>query len=150
MARQLYEVPESEEVARILFSPSMVSEGRISRNAFFLERLSSGRWEDYLSVWRTLYKLPSRENVTFPPRKAGDEAYGYATLTVATIHAQDIFDCTARVKNLVKDATHYHVGIFYQLSAKPVVGQCDDPAFMALTMALANRATLHIFPPIGG
>lgn len=147
MARKLYDVDESEEVARILFSPSMVNEERISRNAFFLELLNSGEWEDYLSVWRTLYRVPTRKNVNFPPRTLGDEVYGYATLKVGTIHAQDVLDCTARVKRMTKKEDHYHVGIFYELSARPIVGKCDSPSFMALTMALANKSALNIFPP---
>lgn len=147
MERKLYDVAETEEVARILFSPSMVNEGRISRNAFFLEFLKSGEWEDYLSVWRTLYRIPTRENVNFPPRTLGDKVYGYAALTVSTIHAQDVLDCTARVKRMTKKKNHYHVGIFYELSAKPIVGKCDSSSFMALTMALANKSTLNIFPP---
>lgn len=147
MARVLYDVDETEEVARILFSPSMVSEGRISRSAFFLERLDSGDWEDYLSVWRTLYKIPSRDNVKFPPRKTGDDLYGYASLKVSTIHAQNILGCKAIVRRMSKNERHYHVGIFYQLFEKPIIGKCDSPHFMALTMALANNAVLSVFPP---
>lgn len=149
MVQIFYDVDESEEVARILFSPSMVCGERISRNAFFLERLKSGVWEKYLSVWRTLYKIPTRENVTFSPRIAGDEVYGYATLIVGTIHSQNILDCMARVRRNVKNEKHYHVGVYYELSSQPVVGECDDPSFMALTMALANKAILVPFPPLG-
>lgn len=145
MAAPLYDVNESEEVARILFSPTMVSEGRISRNAFFLEKLKSGKWEPYLSVWRTKFRVPSEDNVKFPPRTPGDELYGYATLTVATIHAQDLTDCKARVKRNVKDCNYYHVGVYYTLNDMPIVGECDEPEFMALTKALANNATLHMF-----
>lgn len=145
MAVKLYDVDDTEEVARVLFSPTMANEGRISRNAFFLEKLKSGKWESYLSVWRTKFRIPSKENVTFPPRNPDDELYGYATIMVETIHNQDILGCIARVKGNSKDCNHYHVGIYYTLNAEPVVGECDDPGFMALTKALANNATLHIF-----
>lgn len=148
MARILYDIDESEEVARILFSPTMVQEGRISRNAFFLEQLHNGRWETYLSVWRTLHKIPTRENVTFPPRTPGDEVFGYATLNVGTIHSQDRMNCTARVKRNVPKEDHYHVGIYYELAQQPIVGQCDAVSFIALTMALANHAILVPFPPL--
>ncbi len=146
MASKLYDVDESEEVARVLFSPTMVNEGRVSRNAFFLEKLKSGKWEPYLSVWRTKFLTPTKENVTFPPRNPGDELYGYATIDVETIHNQDILDCSARVKRNSKDCNHYHVGVYYTLNSTPIVGECDDPGFMALTKALANNATLHVFP----
>jgi hypothetical protein len=145
MSRKRYAVDESEEVARILFSPSMVVEDRISRNAFFLERLKSGAWEDYLSVWRTLYKMPSKNNVAIPPRTEGDSVYGFASLTVATIHAQDCLNCSARVYRMSKEERHFHVGVFYELLGNPIVGKCDAPAFMALTMALANEAKLNKF-----
>lgn len=58
MAQTLYDVDESEEVARILFSPTMVQEGRISRNAFFLEQLRSGNGRNIYPYGALYTRLP--------------------------------------------------------------------------------------------
>lgn len=51
MDRNKTKIAENEEVARILFSPSHIYEGRVSPKAFKLEMLKGGA-EDYISVLR--------------------------------------------------------------------------------------------------
>lgn len=151
MASKRYSVDDSEEIARILFEPSMIEgDDRISRNAFFLERLESGDWEDYLSVWRTLYREPTRENAKhIKPRKQLDKLYGYGTLNVKTVHsAGDGLRAEAKVYRTNKNPKAYHVGIYYTLNQIPVKGECDDIDFLELTMTLANEAVFFKFPPI--
>lgn len=151
MASDLYEVDEIEEIARILFEPSMVErDDRISHNAFFLERMNSGDWEKYLSVWRTLYRVPTRDNAkTIKARRPGDKLYGYGTLSVRVVHSAGIgLDAEARVYRESKNPKAYHVGIFYTLDQKPIKGECDDPDFLELTMNLAAETFFHKFPPI--
>lgn len=150
---KLVNIDEAEEVARIIFSPSMVEGDRVSRNAFLLCVLKSGQKEDYLSVWRTKHRTPTRENVNFSPRNADDEVFGYATLYVEAIHNLEILGCKACVKGKsicingeFKPCEHHHVGVYYTLSTDPIIGECDDPAFMAFTMELANQAITHKFP----
>lgn len=146
-----YDVDDSEEIARILFTPSMIDGGdRISRNAFFLERLPSGKWESYLSVWRTLYKRPSRENASFiKPRKPADKLFGYGTLSVGFVHSSDKgLDASAKVYRTKSNPEEHHIGIFYTLNDLPIKGSCDDLDFLELTTILATEAILHKFPPI--
>ncbi len=148
MAPERYRVDEAEEIARILFEPSMLEGAdRISRNAFFLERLKSGNWEDYLSVWRTLYRVPTRENAgRIKPRKPLDRLYGYATLDVGTVQsAGEGLQVDAQVYRTDRDPKAYHVGIYYTLNDEPVKGECDDVDFMELTMILANEAKFFKF-----
>lgn len=51
MEKKINEINDEEQVARILFSPSHIYEGRVSPKAFKLEMLKSGA-EDYISVLR--------------------------------------------------------------------------------------------------
>lgn len=145
-----YDVDESEEIARILFSPSMMEGDRISRNAYFLECLPSGKWESYLSVWRTRYKVPSRENATFiRPRKPADRLCGYGTIHVGNVNfSGEGLDASAKVYRTNPNPQEFHVGIFYTLKDMPIKGECDDLDFLELTMILADRTELFRFPPI--
>ena len=49
MEKTINEINDEEQVARILFSPSHIYEGRVSPKAFKLEMLKNGA-EDYISV----------------------------------------------------------------------------------------------------
>ncbi len=73
------EIADDEKVARILFSPSHICEGRVSPKAFKLEMLRGGA-EDYISVLRCEGKLLADASSTFRPRTAGDVRYGYTFL----------------------------------------------------------------------
>ena len=150
MASKRYDVDENEEIARILFEPSMIEDDdRISRNAFFLERLPSGKWEKYLSVWRTRYKVPTRENAKdIKPRKPLDKLFGYGTLNVGFVHFACIdLSVTAKVWRTKPNEEEHHVGIFYTLKEEPIIGESDNPDFIELTMILADEAVLFKFPP---
>ena len=63
-------IMEEEDVARIIFSPSMIMNGNVSPSAFFMDELPRGP-ERYVSVWRAFYRTPTMENVTFGARKGG-------------------------------------------------------------------------------
>lgn len=150
-SKKRYDVDESEEIARVLFSPSMIDgDDRISRNAFFLERLPSGDWDEYLSVWRTLYKIPTRENASFiNPRTSRDKLFGYGTLTVKGVHSSyEDLKVSAKVYRTKSNPKEFHVGIFYTLDEVPIKGECHDADFIELTMNLANQAILTKFPPL--
>lgn len=148
MPENLYDVDETEEVARILFAPSMVKEGRVTAMAFALTILASGKDEEYLSVWRKKIRIPNRENVTFPPREKGDSLYGYALLTVSVIHKQDIANCAARVKRKSRNKNTHHVGIYYTLNSKQIVGKHMPPGLLLLLSRISKIATPYPFPPI--
>lgn len=56
MAEQIPDIISSEEqVARIIFSPSYIHQGRVAPTAFRWEVLPSGDVEDYISVLRSSF-----------------------------------------------------------------------------------------------
>lgn len=119
MDRDVSKIDKNEQVARILFSPSHIYEGRVSPKAFKLEMLRGGA-EDYISVLR--YDADELENVSsiFRPRVVGDQRYGYTFLV-----AKDIFDLNEEFSNrevslLPKPSKRlpFHAGIFLSLDGK--------------------------------
>lgn len=148
MPEELFDVDETEEVARILFAPSMVKGGRVTAMAFALTILASGDDEEYLSVWRIKIRVPNRENANFPPREKNDTLYGYAVLTVAMIHKQDIANFTARVKRKSRNPNTHHVGIYYTLNSKQIIGKHMPPGLLLLLGRIAKNAVPHPFPQI--
>ena len=114
-------VDDAEMIARIIFSPSMVSEGNIAPSAFFLVRLKNGNPEKELSVWRLKLRVPNRNNAV-KARIKGDELYGYAKLCVG--------DC--------------HKTVYYTCGNESVIGECYDPVFMMFTSCLASQSTLVV------
>ena len=65
-------VADYEQLARIIFSPSMVLGEVVAPSAFNLVRLKSGTDEDYVSVNRMDYWEPSYENCRkYRPRIEG-------------------------------------------------------------------------------
>lgn len=138
----LVQVDDDEHVARIIFSPSMVADGDLTFAAFCLVRLESGTSEDYLSVWRTKLKTPTKDNVTFKPRKTGDSLYGYADLHVKRCHAINHEGYSGLVR--VKSKNHFHAGIYYTKGESTVVGECYDPDFMIFASLLAAESQLIV------
>lgn len=148
MPKKLFDVDETEEVARILFAPSMVKGDRVTAGAFALTILASGDEEEYLSVWRTKFRIPTRDNVKFKPREKGDSLFGYAQLLVSTIHKQDIANCQARVKRDSPNQNAYHVGVYYTLNSKLIVGKHMPKELLLLLGRISKNATTHKFPSI--
>lgn len=119
MDRDVSKIDKNEQVARILFSPSHIYEGRVSPKAFKLEMLKGGA-EDYISVLR--YDAEELEDVSaiFRPRVVGDQRYGYTFLM-----AKDIFDLDEEFSNREVDLLPkpskrlpFHAGIFLSLDGK--------------------------------
>lgn len=138
----LLTLDEEEKIARIIFAPSMILDGRISPSAFFLSVMKDGTIEEYISVWRLALKIPSRQTVRFAPRKSGDSLYGYARLEVADCHHTVVRDYGCRVKVNPRSPNQYHAGIYYTGYAPASVGECSDPIFMMLASRLAAVSTL--------
>lgn len=84
-------VADYEQLARIIFSPSMVLGEVVAPSAFNLVRLKSGTDEDYVSVNRMDYWEPSYENCRkYRPRIEGDRIAGYAKLTAGDVRQSSI------------------------------------------------------------
>lgn len=77
-------IANTEKVARIVFSPSHISEGRVSPKAFRLEILKGGV-EDYISVLRDEEHRLKEVSANFRPRTKGDDIYGYTLLNADEI-----------------------------------------------------------------
>lgn len=133
---------DEELIARIIFSPSMIFDGVVSPSAFFLTILNSGVPEDYISVWRTAIKVPSRENVKFKPRKKGDALYGYAELAVGSCHRAKARGYHCKVMVNPHSPNQYHAGIYYFHEKMPVVGVSYAPEFVMMASYLASQAHL--------
>ena len=119
MDRSLRVITAEENVARILFSPSHLFEGRVSPKAFKLEHLK-GVAEDYISVLR--YDADQLEQVSsvFRPRTEGDSIFGYTYLNVDDIVKLGDEKENRDVAVLPKPSKRlpYHAGIFLSLDGK--------------------------------
>ena len=79
-------VSDEEKVARVIFSPSYIYNGRVAPTAFRWEILPSGDAEDYISVLRyhSGYSI-DEQTKHFRARTEGDSRYGYAVLETKDI-----------------------------------------------------------------
>lgn len=119
MSRDISKIREDEEVARILFSPSHIFEGRVSPKAFKLEMLKGGA-EDYISVLR--YDADELDKVSsiFRPRTAGDQLYGYTYLLTKDVMELNNEFQNRKVQLLPKPSKRlpFHAGIFLTLDGR--------------------------------
>ena len=138
------DIADEEDVARIIFSPSMVINGKVAPSAFFMDNLHSGP-ESYISVWRSSYKVPTKENITFKARKKGDNLAGYATIGVAECHAINFEDYNTKIKPHPNISNPAHAGIHINKGVNAVKGQCYDPSYLMLATIIAGKCVLVTF-----
>ena len=86
MSETINIVSDNEKVARVIFSPSYIHNGRVAPTAFRWEILPSGDVEDYISVLRyhSEYNIDEQTKY-FKARTEGDSRYGYAVLETKSI-----------------------------------------------------------------
>lgn len=137
-------IMEEEDVARIIFSPSMIMNGNVSPSAFFMDELPRGP-ERYVSVWRAFYRTPTMENVTFGARKGGDSLAGYAIIGVWVCHSTCYEDYKTQIKPHPSKSNPAHAGIHVTKGAETIKGQCYDPGYLMLATMLAGKCTLVTF-----
>lgn len=137
-----YKVEDEENIARIIFAPSMVYNGRVSPTAFCMTELPNGS-ESYVSVWRMSIKTPTRNNVNFPPRKDKDTLVGYAKLNAGECRKISFEDCHIEIHQHGKNL--YHAGIEYTESGKRIKGVCSNVSFLMVTKMLSVKAFLFKF-----
>lgn len=138
------EIADKESLARYIFSPSMVDEYGVSRQAFQLDNLERGP-EKYVSVERASYRKPKRENYKYRVRKKGDSLVGYAELSAGTVRTLKVKDVWAEVKPHGNQQNPYHAGIHYHNYDGPIAGECEDGAFILFITRLSRIARLHKF-----
>lgn len=116
MDKSMSGIADEESLARILFSPSHVCEGRVSPKAFKMEMLKGGA-EDYISVLRCDDTRLETVSKGFRPRITGDVRYGFTSLIAGDVRSlNDEFEYRD-VKVLSKPSKHLpcHAGIFLSL-----------------------------------
>ena len=109
---------DSENVARVIFSPRMIYQGVLQPEAF---RLRGNIAEEYLSVLRTV--IPTwRDDVLSIPQRKNRQLYGYAEMSVKDIRNasfQDVSFDVAACNNLVMKS---HAGIFITVGGEQLIG----------------------------
>lgn len=135
------EVLDSERIARIVSSPSMVIDGRLSPTAFNLRTLPSGP-ETYVSVWRLEYIIPDRENSAKIHLPEGDELFGYASIKAGECRSISFAGISLDVKSYPNKGNPYHAGICFSKGDARIKGNCQEPGFIGVKKILANRCEL--------
>ena len=119
-------ITDDERVARVLFAPSYISEGRVAPTAFRWYHLKRGP-EKYISVLRDCGENIESQSAKMRPREDGDSRYGYSWLNVKKIR-----DISMTVDNAKIDVKGYptkrlpnHAGIEVYLNDELV--SADTP-----------------------
>lgn len=134
-------VADEENLARIIFSPSMIYEGVIAPSAFNLVRLKSGTDEDYVSVNRMDYWQPTFENcIKYRPRVKGDTIAGYAQITAYEVRLCATEEIRTEVDAHPSKNNPFHAGISYTAGADLIKGHCETPDFLIVTSMLAAQS----------
>ena len=142
MAEKFSDIVVSEEnVARIIFSPSYIFDGRVSPTAFRWEILPSGTVEDYISVLRGDVSNLEEDTRSFKARTEGDIRYGYALLNVGEVRSIKI----ASDKDVATDVLSFpskkfpsHAGVIVDIDGKRVTAASEiTPEQMLIRKKLA-------------
>lgn len=111
-------IPDSEDVARAIFSPKMVHRGQILPAAFELRPQLA---EDYISVVRMSFESWKEDIYSIPQRK-NRQLYGYAEMNVGEIRAikkdSVIYNVVPKDNAIIKS----HAGIIVSVNGETLVG----------------------------
>lgn len=134
-------VANEETIARVVFSPSMVVNGKLAPTAFRMRNLGSGP-ETYVSVWRQDFIVPTKENTSNinPPEE--NVLYGYASIKVGECRSISLGGVTVDVKSYPNKRNPYHAGICFSKFAERLKGICQEPGFIGITKILATHSIL--------
>ncbi len=136
-------INNEENVARVVFSPMMVEDNEISPSAFFLRDLKPP--EDYVSVFRHNYMVPTFENVSMIHTPKNNTICGYALLNVGICRNITYNDIMIDVLSHPNQKNPYHAGIHYSKSGSTIKGACAEPDFLIVAGMLANNSELISF-----
>ena len=111
-------IPDSESVARAIFSPRMIVNGEIQPEAF---RLRPSIKEDFLSVMRMSF--PSWiEDIKRIPQRKNRKLHGFAELNVGEIRQINLKRVEYDVRECGSDSISSHAGIFITINGENLVG----------------------------
>ena len=140
-------VSDEENVARVIFSPSYIYNGRVAPTAFRWNVLPSGDAEDYISVLRGDVSNLEIDTRHFKARVEGDVRYGYALLRVRSIreigkdNATSV-DTKVDVLSFPSKLRPNHAGIVVEIDNKRVTALSPiSPEVMMVQKELALRCS---------
>ena len=135
-------VADEEQVARIIFSPSYIYNGKVAPTAFRWEVLPSGDAEDYISVLRNNPDTLEEDTRSFRARMQGDTRYGYALLGVGSVRAIGMSlagDVRADVQAFPSKRFPGHAGIIAEIKGRRITALSPiTPEQMMLQKRLAQ------------
>lgn len=135
-------IENTENIARAIFSPRMIVDGRIIPAAFELRESIN---ESYLSVMRLSIDSWKQEILLIPQRK-NRQLYGYAEMNVGEIRDLKLKDVKYDVLPYPTETMKSHAGIMITYKDNPLQGGCHlDPLPVGMTedfLLLAVRSQL--------
>ena len=111
-------IPDSENVARAIFSPKMIVNGEILPEAF---RLRASINEDCLSVVRISISSWI-EDIKRIPQRNNRKLYGFAEMNVGEIRSIKLKSVDYDVRECATESMPSHCGIFITLNGKNLIG----------------------------
>jgi len=111
-------IPDTENVARALFSPKMIVNGEIQPEAF---RLRPTIHEDYLSVMRMSFGSWLEDIKRIPQRK-NRKLYGFAEMNVGEIRSIHLKGVRYDVLEVPSEMMESHAGIFVSYKGENIIG----------------------------
>lgn len=132
-------IDDSEPISRVLFSPSMVEDGRVSPTAFELNDLKGGP-ETYVSLFLLNLFQPTKENCAkkMHARKEGDVLFGHAVSVISKCKDIVYDRISLSFKKHDKNSPG-HIGLHYSNGGKAIKGKCSDPSFIIIKRLIARQ-----------
>ena len=140
-------VEDEERVARVLFAPTYISEGRVAPTAFRWYRFKDGGVEDYISVLRDNGGDIEKQSRKFSARDEGDTRYGYTWLSAKDIRSINelIIDSKVCLHPNPTRRLPNHAGIYAYIGEQLVDGNTPVCAEVSIIQKLlANRCSAPI------
>jgi hypothetical protein len=111
-------IPDTENVARAIFSPKMIYRGHILPAAF---ELRSFLKEEYISVMRMSFETWKEDILRIPQRK-NRQLYGYAEMNVGAIRHIKKESARYDVLPVDNEACKSHAGIYITYNKEKLIG----------------------------
>lgn len=134
-----------EEILARYLARCLYVNGRVMPGAFHLRVFRDGTREEYVSVDRASYRLPTRDYLPASLKKKG--AAGYASLRAGEVAAMESHGVGIEIKAEASEANPYHAGIFYRdiQEGTLIIGESADAGYLELSVALADMCEFHVF-----
>ena len=111
-------IPDTENVARAIFSPRMIIGDEIQPEAF---RLRASIKEDYLSVMR-LSISSWMDDIKRIPQRQNRQLFGYAEMNVGEIRNIQLKNVSYDVLEIPNETMPSHVGVYIFVNGENLIG----------------------------